>query len=92
MAKQLILQAKLDTSSAEQLRDELVAADGQDLVLDGAHVEQVGALCAEILMSVRHLWEQNQKTVSIENPSHQMQDNLGRMGLCLDDLVTGDAQ
>jgi chemotaxis protein CheX len=91
MAKQLVLKAKLDTSSAGQLRDDLVAADGQNLVMDGADVEHLGALCTEVLLSIRHLWAQKQHAVSIENPSTQMIDNLGQMGLSLDDLVTGVA-
>lgn len=92
MAKELVLPAKLDTSSAGQLRDDCVAADGHDLVMDGAGVEHLGALCAEVLLSVRHLWAQNQHSVSIENPSPQMTDNLKRMGLSLDDLLTGEAK
>lgn len=91
MAQRLVLKAKLDTSSAPQLRDDLVAADGQDLILDATQVEQLGALCAEVLLSVRHLWMQKKQSVTIENPSSQLIDNLGRMGLSLDDLVTGDA-
>ena len=91
MANRLVLNAKLDTSSAGPLRDELVAADGQDLVLDAGGVEHLGALCAEVLMSAHHIWKQNGASVTVENASTQMIDNLSRMGLSLDDIATGDA-
>lgn len=91
MAQRLVLDAKLDSSSAGKLRDELVAANGEDIVLDAAHVDQLGALCVEVLMSARHLWAQQNKSLTIESPSLQLVDNLGRMGLSLDDIVTGEA-
>ncbi|MEO9824445.1 MAG: STAS domain-containing protein [Paracoccaceae bacterium] len=90
MANRLVLNAKLDTSNAVPLRDELVAAHGQDLVLDASAVEHIGGLCAEVLMSVRHLWRQNDTSITIENASSQLIDNLARMGLSLDDIATGD--
>lgn len=90
MANRLVLNAKLDTSSAGPLRDELVAAHGQDLVLDASDVEHIGALCAEVLMSVRHLWRQSDASITIENASSQLIDNLNQMGLSLDDIATGD--
>lgn len=91
MAQRLVLNAKLDTSNAGQLRDELVAANGKDVVLDAAQVDQLGALCAEVLMSAKHLWAQQGKSFTIESPSPQLVDNLGRMGFSLDDIVTGEA-
>lgn len=91
MANRLVLDEKLDTSSAGKLRDDLVAADGQDLVLDARGVEHIGALCAEVLMSVRHIWAQNGTSITIENASSQLIENLSGMGLSLDDIATGDA-
>lgn len=91
MVQRLVLNAKLDSSSAGTLRDELVAAHGKDLVLDAGQVEQLGALCTEVLMSARHLWAEQKTSLTIENPTDQMMDNLGRMGLSLDDVVTGEA-
>lgn len=89
MAKRLALNARLDSSAAENLRNELVGAHGNDLILDGAHVDMLGGLCAELLMSARHLWHLQQASLSIENASVALIDNLKRMGLSLDDVMTG---
>lgn len=90
MAHRLVLNAKLDTSCAGQLRDELVAVHGQDVVLDASGVEHLGALCTEVLLSARHLWLQKKASISVENASHHLMDNLGRMGLSISDISTGE--
>jgi anti-anti-sigma regulatory factor len=91
MAKRLVLNAKLDTSSARHLRDELIEAHGDSLVLDGSQVELLGGLCTEVLMSARHLWQQKNDSLTVENASIAMVDQLGRMGLSLNDIATGEA-
>ena len=89
MAKRLVLNARLDSSAADHLRNNLVGAHGDDLVLDGAHVDMLGGLCAELLLSARHLWQLQQMSLSIENASIALIDNLKRLGLSLDDVMTG---
>lgn len=91
MAKRLVLNAKLDTSSAKDLRNELVDAHGDDLVLDAAQVEHLGGLCAEVLLSARHLWHQQNASLAVENASDALIEHLSRMGLSLSDIATGDA-
>ena len=81
MAKRIVLDAKLDSAAAEPLRDTLLTMQGEDLAFDGSGVAQIGGLCLELMMCVRHLWVANGKTVSLENPSAQMLDDLGRFGL-----------
>ena len=66
-----------------------MGAHGEDLVLDGAHVDMLGGLCAELLLSARHLWQLQQMSPSIENASIALIDNLKRLGLSLDDVMTG---
>ncbi|NNE89895.1 MAG: STAS domain-containing protein [Silicimonas sp.] len=90
MAKRLVLDAKLDTSGANELRSELVAAHGEDLIIDASQVEFLGALCTELLLSARHLWQQQKTRLTIENASNALIDNLERMGLSLDDIATGE--
>ncbi len=86
MATKVVLDAKLDSAAAEPLRDALLAAQGDDITLNGSGVEQLGALCLELLMSVRHLWGVAGKTVTLQTPSEQMIDDLGRFGLTEADL------
>lgn len=87
MVKRIPLAAKLDTAAAAPLRDDIAAARGEDLVLDGAGVEQLGALCLEVLMSAHALWTAEGRSVTIENASAQMADDLGRFGLTPDTLA-----
>lgn len=91
MAKRLVLNAKLDTSHADLLRSELMEAHGQDVALDASQVELCGALCSELLLCAHHLWEQEKKSLRIENATSEMIENLSTMGLSLDDFETGEA-
>ena len=87
MAKRVTLPEKLDTASAPALRDELAAAQTEDVVLDAANVQQFGGLCLEILMSACAIWKRAGRTITIENATPQMTDDLGRFGLTPETLV-----
>ena len=82
----VVLNSKLDSAHAEALRDILLKNQSDDIELDGSAVEQIGGQCLELLMSVRHLWGQNGKSVVLENASKQMIDDLARFGLTSDDF------
>ena len=86
MTTQVALETKLDSGAVDKLRTDLLAVQDSDVVLDGSAVEQLGGLCLELLMSVRHLWAAAGHSVTIENPSEQMLDDLGRFGLTHDDF------
>ena len=81
MAKLLSLATKLDTAATAKLRSDLEAASAEDIVFDGSQVEQMGALAVELLLSAVVLWRKAGQTISFENTSKQMIDDLGRMGL-----------
>lgn len=91
MAKRVTLVPRLDTAASEWLRDEILSAAGEDLIFDGAAVEQLGGLCLEILMSAGVLWPNAGRSASLENPSTQMVDDLGRYGLAPDTLLENAA-
>ncbi len=91
MAKMVTLVPKLDTAASVALRDEILAAVDEDLVFDGTVVEQVGGLCLELLMSAGTLWPKAGHSVSLENPSMQMVDDLKRFGLTPDTLLESAA-
>ena len=86
MTKQVALETKLDSAAVEKLRADLLAVQDNDVVLDGSGVEQVGGLCLELMMSVRHLWGAAGHAVTLENPSEQMLDDLGHFGLTHEDF------
>jgi len=81
MAKRIALPARLDTAASRALRDELVAAEGEDLILDAVAVEQIGALCLELIMSSAAIWREDGFSLALENLSAQMAEDLGHFGL-----------
>lgn len=87
MAKQVSLGSKLDTASTAALRDEILSAEGEDLILDGSQVEQIGGLTLELLISVGALWRQAGQSVTLNNPSDQLVDDLKRLGLTPDTVL-----
>ncbi|MEM6539010.1 MAG: STAS domain-containing protein [Pseudomonadota bacterium] len=87
MVKRVKLAPKLDTAASGALKQALEEVQGHDLVLDAAEVEILGALCLETLMSAGVLWRLAGHTISIENTSSQMVDDLSRFGLCPDTLL-----
>lgn len=91
MAKRVALAPKLDTAAAAALRDEVAALKDDDLVIDASKVEQIGALCLELLMSVAALWKQAGKSVTFDSPSEQFTHDLERLGLSTDKLLENAA-
>lgn len=81
MTERVLLTAKLDSSAAMALRDRLLTAKDEDVVLDGSNVDFLGGLCLELLMSARHLWSAAGKTLSLETPSDRLIEDLGRFGV-----------
>lgn len=81
MAKRVTLAPRLDTAALTALRDQVLACTDDDIVFDGKDVEQLGGLCLELLMSAGTLWPKAGRSVSLEDPSPQMIDDLKRFGL-----------
>lgn len=91
MSKRVILAPKLDTGVATALRDELMEAVDDDMVLVGSAVEHLGALCLELILTAATLCQRAGHSVTIEAPSAQMIENLGRFGLTPDLLLESAA-
>lgn len=81
MAKQVCLAPKLDTASTLALRDEVLAAQGEDLIIDGSQVELLGGLALELLISIGALWRKAGQSVTLDAPSEQLVVELKRLGL-----------
>ena len=86
MAKRVSLAPKLDTAATAALRDDLLNAVNDDLIFDASNVEHLGALTLELLISASVIWRKAGKTVTVENISEQMVDDLSRYGLTPDSL------
>lgn len=90
MAK-LLLAAKLDTNATTELRDALVAAQDEDVVVDGGAVQMIGGACVELLLSAAAVWRAAGHGFCLENPSSQMLDDLGTLGLTPDSFLENAA-
>ena len=86
MAKQLVLDTKLDSAAADGLHATLLASQEDDIVLDGSGVEQLGGMCLELIMAARHIWGEAGKSVTLENASPHMIDDLRHFGLTESDF------
>ena len=81
------LAAKLDTAASAELRDRLISAKNDDIVLEAGAVEMLGGACAELLLSAGVLWRKTGHAITLENVSPQMADDLGRFGLSPETLL-----
>ncbi len=87
MVTRVVLAPKLDTAASAELCKSLQAAKDDDLILEAGAVEMIGALCLELLLSAGVLWTQAGHSISLENPSQPMSDDLGHFGLTPDTLL-----
>lgn len=81
MVKKVPLPPKLGTAACADLTASLMAAQDQDLCLDASEVEMIGAACVETLMSAAVLWAKAGRSVTLEQPSINLIDDLRRFGL-----------
>lgn len=91
MVKRIVLAERLDSGAAAALREELVNAQEDDLVLDATSVKLIGGLCLELFMCARSIWAANGQALAIEDPSGDFVEGLARFGLDVETLSIGDA-
>lgn len=75
------LPERLDTRFAVPLAEALQARRGSPLVLDGAAVGFVGALCAEVLLVASRAWQAEGRSFSIARPARAFTEGLQALGL-----------
>lgn len=69
MTATVALPSVLDIQAAESLRAQLLAARGQDVVVDASGVERLGALCLQVLLSAQQTWAGEAQSVTIDQAS-----------------------
>ncbi|MEL7463615.1 MAG: STAS domain-containing protein [Pseudomonadota bacterium] len=80
-AAPLELRGLCEADAAERLRDELIARTGADLEIDGAEVEILGALNAQLLAAAAKTWTEAALALRILNPSEALLGDLKLLGL-----------
>lgn len=87
MTTRIDLGPKLDLRAAGALLEQISAARGDDLVLNGAAVDHLGTQAAQLLMCAAQTWAKDQKVFDIEALPDAVHVQLAEMGLTCGDLV-----
>lgn len=80
MTTSMTLAPKLDLRAASQLRDELMANTGADLVLDAAQVNHFGALSLQVIRAAAKSWSTAGHKITLTNVSADIADQLSLLG------------
>jgi chemotaxis protein CheX len=70
----------LDLKAAAPLREELLAARGSAIQLDASHVQRVGGLCLQVLLSARQTWAEDKLALRVVEPSAEFNDGIALFG------------
>lgn len=81
------LPPRLDTDTAPELREDLIAQRGLNLTLNAEDVTHLGARCLAVLIAAANTWREDEKTLTLGAASAAFSTGLSRMG-CPTTLVT----
>lgn len=73
----------LDIRAAGPLASQLLGARGKQLIIDASNVQQIGAQCAQVLLSAKFTWSADAAPLTISNPSDTFIDALETLGIPL---------
>jgi chemotaxis protein CheX len=71
----------LDLKAAAPLRSDLLAARGGPIELDASHVQRLGGLCLQVLMSAQRSWATDGKALRVIDMSTDFADGLALFGV-----------
>lgn len=75
------LTPNLDLTQAGPLADTLSQIRGTAVEIHAHHVERLGALCAQVIMSARQTWAKDDIEFSIQTPSSAFEQGFEAIGL-----------
>ena len=75
------LPEKLDSTAAVELRESLLQTDAADIVIDAGEVQQVGALCLQVLVSADMTFTHEERSFAIANQSEKFAAALELAGI-----------
>ncbi len=90
-AVRLQLEPRLDLRAAEPLAKVLTENRGHDLVLDAAEVSQIGALAVQVIRAAAKTWANDGVTLTMENASTELSDQLDLLGLKPETITVWEA-
>lgn len=80
----------LDIRAASPLVASLVATRGEQVTIDAANVQRVGAQCVQVLYSARATWQADGVAFAIVNPSEAFVEGLTALGVPITKLIERD--
>ena len=92
MSAELVLPARLDLSAAASLAEAVLAHRGQDLVLNAREVVHLGTPGLQVLLAAAKSWRADGRSLALASPSEAMTEQLGCLGLSLDDMCHSAAE
>jgi len=69
MSATLELSEVLDLKAAGPLNEQLLALQGQALILDASKVQRIGGLCLQVLIAAQAAWRADNNDFSVAQPS-----------------------
>ncbi|MGO4410694.1 MULTISPECIES: STAS domain-containing protein [unclassified Brevundimonas] len=88
MSVAIALSTVLDLRAAEPLKAQLLAARGQEVVLDGSAVERLGGLCLQVLLSAIQTWRADGQALTFINVSEAFASQWSAFGASASALAT----
>lgn len=76
----LTLAPILDLNAAAPLRSDLLARQGQPILLDASQVQRLGGLSLQVLLAAQVAWSVDGHQFAIANPSPAFMDAVGLFG------------
>jgi anti-anti-sigma regulatory factor len=86
-AEEIVLSAVMNLAEARPLAQRLTARRGEDIVIDAAAVDLLGAPCAQVLLSAFKTWHADGRSIDLRTPSEGFRENARLLGMT--QLLTG---
>jgi chemotaxis protein CheX len=81
----------LDITRAAPLAECFRSFRGAKLVVDAAHVQRVGALCAQVIMSAVATWKADEVALCLTEPSAELRETFSLLGIGFAEVSTEEA-
>lgn len=89
--KILVLDPVLDIKAATPLAEALLAHRGNDIIIEAAAVERLGAQSLQVLLSAIATWQADGRTLDFVHPSEAFIEGLHLFGFDADHLLSNSA-
>jgi chemotaxis protein CheX len=80
----------LDLKAATPLAVEFLTLRGRPINVDAAHVQRLGGLCLQVLLSAAIAWKADKLPFAFVNLSSDFTEGLARLGVSATDFTGGD--